>query len=103
MERKIGGICRAVAVRVAESTSKNKTEKTDNINQTDKKKMVNDSLPEKASHEASTLAHPPEMPIVIDDLAVEDILGVSTCIYILGTSKIAFNILGHYHDVKTPA
>ncbi|KAJ8303283.1 hypothetical protein KUTeg_019679 [Tegillarca granosa] len=40
-----------------------------------KKKMVNDSLPEKASHEASTLAHPPEMPIVIDDLAVEDILG----------------------------
>lgn len=82
LERKIGGICRAVAVRVAESTSKNKTEKTDNINQTDKKKMVNDSLPEKASHEASTLAHPPEMPIVIDDLAVEDILGVSTtCIY----------------------
>jgi hypothetical protein len=38
--------------------------------------VVNDSLPENLSQDATTLAHPPEMPIVIDETAVEDILGV---------------------------
>lgn len=31
---------------------------------------------DKETLEATTLAHPPEMPIVVDEQAVEDILGV---------------------------
>ena len=76
LERKIGGICRAVAVKVAEGMSKSKHEKQENVKFDDKKNVVNDSLPENLSQDATTLAHPPEMPIVIDETAIEDILGV---------------------------
>lgn len=72
LERRIGGVCRAVAVRVAEHASKAKHEKMDVGG--GKKQVTN--LPAALSQDVSTLAHPPEMPIVIDETALEDILGV---------------------------
>lgn len=75
LERRIGGVCRAVAVRVAEHASK---AKHDNLEISgDKKQVTNTDLPESLSRDVSTLVHPPEMPIVIDEAALEDILGVS--------------------------
>lgn len=72
LERKLAGLCRAVAVRVAENAYQAKREKLDNTSA--EKKDVKDSV-EDPVHDASTLAHPPEMPIVIDESAIEDILG----------------------------
>lgn len=73
LERRIGGVCRAVAVRVAEHASKAKHEKMDVGG--GKKQVTNTNLPAALSQDVSTLAHPPEMPIVIDETALEDILG----------------------------
>ena len=75
LERRIGGVCRAVAVRVAEHASKAKHDKLEISG--DKKQVTNTDLPESLSRDVSTLVHPPEMPIVIDEAALEDILGVS--------------------------
>uniref|UniRef100_A0A3P8U0I6 Lon protease homolog 2, peroxisomal n=1 Tax=Amphiprion percula TaxID=161767 RepID=A0A3P8U0I6_AMPPE len=60
LERKIGAICRAVAVKVAESHRLTKTEtSTENQQQ----------------QQEGDKAAPPEMPIVIDHVALKDILG----------------------------
>uniref|UniRef100_A0A667XMG7 Lon protease homolog 2, peroxisomal n=1 Tax=Myripristis murdjan TaxID=586833 RepID=A0A667XMG7_9TELE len=53
LERKIGAICRAVAVKVAEGQKVTKPEEP----------------------EVKQMAAPPEMPIVIDHIALKDILG----------------------------
>ncbi|XP_062245773.1 lon protease homolog 2, peroxisomal [Platichthys flesus] len=60
LERKIGAICRAVAVKVAEGHRVAKTEA---------------SVPEGPSEPGDKAAAPPEMPIVIDHIALTDILG----------------------------
>ena len=75
-ERRIAAVCRAVAVRVAESSMQSKKDKLENAS-SEKKNVVNDSLTDDHTRDATALAHPPEMPIVIDEVAVEDILGVS--------------------------
>ncbi|XP_047451587.1 lon protease homolog 2, peroxisomal [Mugil cephalus] len=59
LERKIGAICRAVAVRVAEGHRNTKTETL---------------TPENSTLQGDKAA-PPEMPIVIDHIALKDILG----------------------------
>ena len=85
LERRIGAVCRAVAVKVAEHSLKkgvnlsNKADvaktKTDNHKQRmkDKETLV----------DAVQMVLPPEMPIIIDEQAVEDILGVRTRIQIV--------------------
>ncbi|XP_056008966.1 lon protease homolog 2, peroxisomal-like [Ostrea edulis] len=73
LERRIGGVCRAVAVRVAEHNSKARHEKVETTG--DQKQVTNSSLSQAVSPDVSALAHPPEMPIVIDETALEDILG----------------------------
>uniref|UniRef100_A0A671VEX4 Lon protease homolog 2, peroxisomal n=1 Tax=Sparus aurata TaxID=8175 RepID=A0A671VEX4_SPAAU len=65
LERKIGAICRAVAVKVAEGHRVTKTEDLIPESPTQKKKNI--PLGKKAA--------PPEMPIVIDHIALKDILG----------------------------
>lgn len=75
LERRIGGVCRAVAVRVAEHNSKARHEKVETTG--DQKQVTNSSLSQAVSPDVSALAHPPEMPIVIDETALEDILGVT--------------------------
>ncbi len=76
LERRIGAVCRAVAVKVAENVFKQRAE----VNQektpaasADKKEQRKEK---DALVEAAELALPPEMPIIIDEQAVEDILGV---------------------------
>ncbi|KAM9854184.1 lon protease homolog 2, peroxisomal [Aulostomus maculatus] len=59
LERKIGAICRAVAVKIAEGHRVSKTESP---------------TPEGPSQQGDKAA-PPEMPIVIDHIALKDILG----------------------------
>ncbi|XP_045893985.1 lon protease homolog 2, peroxisomal [Micropterus dolomieu] len=59
LERKIGAICRAVAVKVAEGHIVTNTE---------------DLTPEGPTQQGDKAA-PPEMPIVIDQIALKDILG----------------------------
>ncbi|KAM9351732.1 lon protease homolog 2, peroxisomal [Symphorus nematophorus] len=59
LERKIGAICRAVAVKVAEGHRVTKTEAV---------------TPEGPTQQGDKAA-PPEMPIVIDHIALKDILG----------------------------
>ncbi|KAM3869916.1 lon protease homolog 2, peroxisomal [Diretmus argenteus] len=60
LERKIGAICRAVAVKVAEGRKVTKPE---------------ESTSEGPVQEQGDMAAPPEMPIVIDHVALKDILG----------------------------
>lgn len=66
LERKIGAICRAVAVKVAEGHKLSKTEPSSEseTGQEREGKGVD-----------SDIAAPPEMPIVIDQIALKDILG----------------------------
>lgn len=60
LERKFGAICRAVAVKVAEGHRVLKTQA---------------STPEGPTQQEEDKAAPPEMPIVIDHVALKDILG----------------------------
>ncbi|XP_077453111.1 lon protease homolog 2, peroxisomal isoform X2 [Stigmatopora argus] len=62
LERKIGAVCRAVAVKIAEGQTDSKTEE------------VTDRLTQQGEN-AVPLASPPVMPIVIDNRALKDILG----------------------------
>uniref|UniRef100_A0A673LZH9 Lon protease homolog n=1 Tax=Sinocyclocheilus rhinocerous TaxID=307959 RepID=A0A673LZH9_9TELE len=63
LERKIGAICRAVAVKVAEGHKEGKASLYLSDQNTENKE------------EDSGIASPPEMPIVIDHIALKDILG----------------------------
>ncbi|XP_051725630.1 lon protease homolog 2, peroxisomal [Ctenopharyngodon idella] len=62
LERKIGAICRAVAVKVAEGHKVSRAEQ-----------HADENTENKA--EDSGIAAPPEMPIVVDHIALKDILG----------------------------
>ncbi|KAK7160288.1 hypothetical protein R3I93_008054 [Phoxinus phoxinus] len=66
LERKIGAICRAVAVKVAEGHKVSRAESpTEQLADQNTENKVEDS----------GIAAPPEMPIVIDHIALKDILG----------------------------
>ncbi|KAK9958930.1 hypothetical protein ABG768_011027 [Culter alburnus] len=66
LERKIGAICRAVAVKVAEGHKVSRAESP-----TEQHADQNTEI----KVEDSGIAAPPEMPIVIDHIALKDILG----------------------------
>lgn len=74
LERKIGAICRAVAVKVAECQHKVTESNCGPVSE-----KVKESVPEETKEESiddvTDLALPPEMPIVIDRHALKDILG----------------------------
>lgn len=71
LERKIGAVCRAVAVKVVERSRLNN----------DKPKESNEDISVEASdsNELQTIENsfvcPPELPIIVDEAALEDILG----------------------------
>ncbi|KAK7114032.1 lon protease homolog 2, peroxisomal-like [Littorina saxatilis] len=76
LERQVAAICRAVAVKVLESRSRRKQEAVEGSSEgkedgVSKEEVFNTS----DKHDEAALMHPPEMPIVIDEAAVEDILG----------------------------
>uniref|UniRef100_A0AAY5EFS8 Lon protease homolog 2, peroxisomal n=1 Tax=Electrophorus electricus TaxID=8005 RepID=A0AAY5EFS8_ELEEL len=66
LERKIGAICRAVAVKVAEG---HKMSKAESPGETEAGRE------QVGKGEDSDVTAPPEMPIVIDQIALKDILG----------------------------
>uniref|UniRef100_A0A8C7H441 Lon protease homolog 2, peroxisomal n=1 Tax=Oncorhynchus kisutch TaxID=8019 RepID=A0A8C7H441_ONCKI len=72
LERKIGAICRAVAVKVAEGHNVTKSEATE-------QRVVRRSVcvlrAEEPDGVSADMAAPPDMPIVIDHIALKDILG----------------------------
>uniref|UniRef100_A0A8C2XPY5 Lon protease homolog 2, peroxisomal n=1 Tax=Cyclopterus lumpus TaxID=8103 RepID=A0A8C2XPY5_CYCLU len=70
LERKFGAICRAVAVKVAEGHRVTMTDASTAAGPTQQMHVLN-------SDKAPILrAAPPEMPIVIDNVALKDILGL---------------------------
>ncbi|KAM3828927.1 lon protease homolog 2, peroxisomal isoform 1-T1 [Vipera latastei] len=75
LDRKLGAICRAVAVKVAES--QHKETRPDRLEGTegDWKEHITEDPKSETVHDASDLALPPEMPILIDFHALKDILG----------------------------
>ncbi|XP_055089142.1 lon protease homolog 2, peroxisomal isoform X2 [Symphalangus syndactylus] len=76
LDRKLGAICRAVAVKVAEG--QHKEAKLDRFDVTEREgcreHILEDEKPESIS-DTTDLALPPEMPILIDFHALKDILG----------------------------
>lgn len=77
LERKIGAICRAVAVKVAEHMHKQTAaDRLDDALDKDQTVVKGDSAVVVDIAAQTTNVSPPEMPIVIDQAAVEDILGV---------------------------
>ncbi|XP_017385662.1 lon protease homolog 2, peroxisomal isoform X2 [Cebus imitator] len=76
LDRKLGAICRAVAVKVAEGQPKEaKLERSDVAErEVCREHILEDEKPESISDTAE-LALPPEMPILIDFHALKDILG----------------------------
>ena len=77
----MAAICRAVAVKVLEARSRKKqegSEVSEEKGSMDKEEVIKAS----DSQEEADLMHPPEMPIVIDEAAVEDILGVGVVIVV---------------------
>nr|KAG5707875.1 hypothetical protein BaRGS_031606 [Batillaria attramentaria] len=77
LERRVAAICRAVAVKVLEAKSRKKQEQVPQTGEEKKDTSVSSEEVFKTSdkHEEASIMHPPEMPIVIDEAAVEDILG----------------------------
>ncbi|GAB5582249.1 lon protease homolog 2, peroxisomal isoform X1 [Prionailurus viverrinus] len=76
LDRKLGAICRAVAVKVAEG--QHKEAKLDHSDVAEgegcKEHILEDAKPE-SINDTTDLALPPEMPILIDFHALKDILG----------------------------
>src|SRR5690349_9501325 len=86
LERRIGALCRAVAVQVAQHSHKQSliSSSTDLAKEKQKSgetRIRGDTTSVTESetvdvNNPSAISFPPELPIVIDQLAVEDILGV---------------------------
>jgi len=85
LERRIGALCRAVAVKVVEKQTKaamiadNEDDNATPVRiSTDITTKMNKSIIERTSSSAmfeAAISPPPELPIIIDDGALEDILG----------------------------
>jgi len=80
LERRIGALCRAVAVKVAEHADRLDSSTADSSNKDDPVKSAAeqelDTLESVDKTNISTVPLPPRLPIVLDVAAVEDILGV---------------------------
>lgn len=76
LDRKLGAICRAVAVKVAEGQHKEtKPDRSELGEGEDCKEHVTEDAKSESISDAADLALPPEMPILIDFHALKDILG----------------------------
>ncbi|XP_063169236.1 lon protease homolog 2, peroxisomal [Candoia aspera] len=75
LDRKLGAICRAVAVKVAESQHKETRPDRSEGTEGDWKEHITEDTKSDTINDTSDLALPPEMPILIDFHALKDILG----------------------------
>lgn len=74
LERKIGAICRAMAVRVAAAEEKSKAELVNPGGESSC--VMNMKIRPEEREKAALSADPPQMPTVIDENVIKDILGV---------------------------
>ena len=82
LERRIAAVCRAVAVRVTEYNARKRSPPGGEMGSEKKTATLGDNkdtVEVVDVVDASAMSLPPEMPIVIDEHAIEDILGVSCC------------------------
>ncbi|NXJ49190.1 LONP2 protease, partial [Spizaetus tyrannus] len=75
LDRKLGAICRAVAVKVAEGQHKETKPDRAEVDEEDCKEHVTEDAKTESISDTADLALPPEMPILIDFHALKDILG----------------------------
>ncbi|XP_051485017.1 lon protease homolog 2, peroxisomal [Apus apus] len=75
LDRKLGAICRAVAVKVAEGQHKETKPDRAEVGEEDCKEHVTEDTKAESISDTADLALPPEMPILIDFHALKDILG----------------------------
>uniref|UniRef100_A0A8B9F9T1 Lon protease homolog 2, peroxisomal n=1 Tax=Amazona collaria TaxID=241587 RepID=A0A8B9F9T1_9PSIT len=75
LDRKLGAICRAVAVKVAEGQHKEAKPDRAEVGEEDCKEHVAEDAKSESISDTADLALPPEMPILIDFHALKDILG----------------------------
>ncbi|XP_057231639.1 lon protease homolog 2, peroxisomal [Malurus melanocephalus] len=75
LDRKLGAICRAVAVKVAEGQHKEAKPDRAEVGEEDCKEHFTEEAKPESISDAADLALPPEMPILIDFHALKDILG----------------------------
>ncbi|XP_019361211.1 PREDICTED: lon protease homolog 2, peroxisomal [Gavialis gangeticus] len=76
LDRKLGAICRAVAVKVAEGQHKEtKSDRSEVTEGEDSRDHVTEDAKTESINDTADLALPPEMPILIDFHALKDILG----------------------------
>ncbi|XP_025913960.1 lon protease homolog 2, peroxisomal isoform X2 [Apteryx mantelli] len=76
LDRKLGAICRAVAVKVAEGQHKEtKPDRAEVAEGEDCKEHITEDAKTESISDTADLALPPEMPILIDFHALKDILG----------------------------
>ncbi|XP_068812075.1 lon protease homolog 2, peroxisomal isoform X2 [Struthio camelus] len=76
LDRKLGAICRAVAVKVAEGQHKEtKPDRAEAAEGEDCKEHITEDAKTESISDTADLALPPEMPILIDFHALKDILG----------------------------
>ncbi|XP_030368124.1 lon protease homolog 2, peroxisomal isoform X2 [Strigops habroptila] len=75
LDRKLGAICRAVAVKVAEGQHKETKPDRAEVGEEDCKEHVTEDAKSESISDTADLALPPEMPILIDFHALKDILG----------------------------
>ncbi|KFU89459.1 Lon protease 2, peroxisomal, partial [Chaetura pelagica] len=75
LDRKLGAICRAVAVKVAEGQHKETKPDRAEVGEEDCKEDVTEDTKAESISDTADLALPPEMPILIDFHALKDILG----------------------------
>uniref|UniRef100_A0A663M5W9 Lon protease homolog 2, peroxisomal n=1 Tax=Athene cunicularia TaxID=194338 RepID=A0A663M5W9_ATHCN len=75
LDRKLGAICRAVAVKVAEGQHKETKPDRAEVGEEDCKEHVTEDAKTESISDTADLALPPEMPILIDFHALKDILG----------------------------
>ncbi|KAI1285483.1 Lon protease -like protein 2, peroxisomal [Halotydeus destructor] len=77
LERRIGAVCRAVAVKVVEKLTNDKEhleQLTANVAETHSK-SDGDLESTRPDALAAAIVTPPELPVIIDDVALEDIMG----------------------------
>ncbi|KAG8437331.1 hypothetical protein GDO86_008146 [Hymenochirus boettgeri] len=76
LDRKLGAICRAVAVKVAEGQHREtKSVDLDTPDGDERKESIPEESKSGTMNDTTDLALPPEMPILIDRHALKDILG----------------------------
>lgn len=84
LERKLGALCRAVAVRVAEMNLKKSSEETNLESITDENVgELHNNVTSDGGVGGLACPLPPQLPILLDEAALEDILGVRYFVYLI--------------------